>query len=150
MLKSHVSADGDVDLQQALKRIELQVGPATLASQSAVRAARVAQRRRRGGWRRSSGSPSIPFSTNPNEAYRDEVVQALIDAMLDHSVPLRIGADEWLTIAARGIEERPRLTPADNDAQTVVIRARGADLTAFHAGQISREEVIKRIDRRVF
>src|SRR5580765_1290046 len=30
VLKSHVNADGDVGLQQALKRIELQVGPATL------------------------------------------------------------------------------------------------------------------------
>src|SRR5437660_6981440 len=29
VLKSHVNADGDVGLQQALKRIELQVGPAT-------------------------------------------------------------------------------------------------------------------------
>ena len=34
VLKSHVNADGDVGLQQALKRIELQVGPATLAGQT--------------------------------------------------------------------------------------------------------------------
>ena len=87
---------------------------------------------------------------NPNEEYRSEVVQALADAMLDYSGPLAIGADEWLTIAARGIQDRPRLGSPDNDVQTVVIRVRGADLTAFRAGQIPRDEVIRRIDKRVF
>ena len=141
-LKTHVNADGDADLQQALKRVELQVGPATLTSQTTPVP----------GARNASGAPPAidPILTNPNAAYRAEVVQSLVDAMLDYSGPLGIGAEEWLTIAARGIEERPRLTPADNDPETVVIRARGADLKAFHAGQISREEVVKRIDRRVF
>jgi hypothetical protein len=86
---------------------------------------------------------------NPDDAYRTEVVQALADAMLDYSGPLAIGADEWLTIAARGIQDRPRVGPADNDRQTVIIRVRGADLTAFRAGQIPREEVIRRIEKRV-
>jgi hypothetical protein len=78
------------------------------------------------------------------------VIQALIDAMLDHSSPIGVGPNEWVTIAARRNEERPRLAPADSGAQSVVIRASGADLAAFRAGQISREEVIKRVDRRVF
>ena len=86
---------------------------------------------------------------NPNEAYRAEVVQALTDAMLDYSGPLSIGADEWLTIAARGIQDRPRLGPADNDAQTVMLSVRGADLTAFRAGQLSRDQVTVRIGKRV-
>ena len=94
--------------------------------------------------------PDDRILENPNEEYRSEVVQALADAMLDYSGPLALGADEWLTIAARGIQDRPRLGPADNDVQTVVIRVRGADLTAFRAGQIPREEVIRRIDKRVF
>src|SRR4051812_37244231 len=46
---------------------------------------------------------------NPNEEYRGEVVQALADAMIDYSGPLGVGDDEWLTIAARGIQDRPRL-----------------------------------------
>ena len=87
---------------------------------------------------------------NPNEVYRQEVVQALADAMLDHSSALGIGDDEWLTIAARGIQDQPRLGPPDNDGQTVMIRLRGADLAAFRANQISRDEVIKRMDRQVF
>ena len=156
VLKSHVNADGDVGLQQALKRIELQVGPATLASQTApaspgahnttVAVAGVA-----GVADSPAGAQPIdPILENPNAAYRTEVVQALVDAMLDYSGPLGVGPEEWLTIAARGIEERPRLAPADADPQTVIIRVRGTDLTVFRAGQISREEVVKRIDRRVF
>jgi hypothetical protein len=87
---------------------------------------------------------------DPNEAYRTEVVQALKDAMLDYSGPLAIGADEWMTVAARGIQDRPRMGSADNDGQTVMVRARGADLTAFRSGQISRDDVMNRIERRVF
>lgn len=87
---------------------------------------------------------------NPNQAYRAEVLQALTDAMLDYSGPLEISNDQWITIAARGIQDRPRLGPPDNDVQTVILRVRGADLAAFLAKQISRDEVINRIDRRVF
>jgi len=89
---------------------------------------------------------------NPNEEYRGEVVQALADAMLDYSGPLAVGDQEWLTIAARGIQDRPRVGPPDSDAQTVMIRVRGADLTAFRAGQLSREDLMRRIEKekRVF
>ena len=149
----------DIDLQQALKRIELQMGPAALASLTVAAPAPKST-----GARNVTGSaagvaeqqaaapppPAGPILKNPNEAWRTEVIHALVDAMLDYSSPLRIGMDEWLTIAARRNEERPRLAPADSGAQSVVIRARGADLAAFRAGQISREEVVKRVDRRVF
>jgi hypothetical protein len=94
--------------------------------------------------------PQDRILDNPNEAYRAEVVQALADAMIDFSGALSIGADEWMTIAARGIQDRPRVGPADNDVQTVMIRVRGADLAAFRAGQISRDEVIQRMERRLF
>jgi len=87
---------------------------------------------------------------NPNEAYRAEVVQALVDAMIDYSGPLAVGDDGWLTVAARGIQDRPRLGSPDNDVQTVMLRVRGADLAAFRARQMSRDDIIKRIERRVF
>jgi hypothetical protein len=87
---------------------------------------------------------------NPNEEYRTEVVQALADALIDYSAPLAIGDNEWLTIAARGIQDRPRLGPPDNDVQTVMIRIRGSDLSAFRARQMSREDVMNRIERNVF
>jgi hypothetical protein len=166
----------DVDLQQALKRLELQVGPLSLPTPAtpvatSTRVPRLPNPRRATGSAASAPDPQVnaasaaPTATppptpaaavddkileNPAEAYREEVVQALADAMLDHSGPLGIGPDEWLTVAARSIQEQPRLGPPDNDAQTVMIRLRGADLTAFRANQISRDEVLKRMDRRVF
>jgi hypothetical protein len=150
----------DIDMQQALKRLELQMGPATLASLTGLAPPPPGGT----GARDATGSaaavaePQIqaapqsadPILENPNEAYRGEVIQALIDAMLDHSSPLKIGGEEFLTVAARRGEDRPRLAPADSGAQSIVIRARGSDLAAFRAGQISRDEVIKRVDRRVF
>ena len=151
----------DIDMQQALKRIELQVGPAMpagltlpLPSLSDARnvsgsAAGVADQVAPAAPGQPA-QPADPILDDPNEAYRTEVIQALIDAMLDHSSPLGIGPNEWITIAARRNEERPRLAPADSGAQTVVIRASGTDLAAFRAGQLSREEVLKRVDRRVF
>jgi hypothetical protein len=170
----------DVDLQQALRRVELQVGPMQVATPVSApvpapagapllpnprRAAGAAARAPDRPVTATSLAPAAAPGTvaaakaqqaedrildNPNEAYRAEVVQALADAMLDYSGSLGIGADEWMTIAARGIQDRPRLGPADNDAQTVIIRARGADLAAFRAGQMSRDDVIRRIERRVF
>ena len=97
-----------------------------------------------------AAAPDASLLEDPNEAYRTEVVQALKDAMLDYSGPLQIGATEWMTVAARGIQDRPRMSSADSDGQTVMVRARGADLAAFRSGQISRDEVMNRIERLVF
>jgi hypothetical protein len=158
----------DVDLQQAFKRLELQVGPLAPTPPSAPvstapRVPRLPNPRRATG--SAAGAADQPVTAtsatpapqvedrileNPNEAYREEVVQALADAMLDHSAPLAIGPEEWLIVAARGIQDQPRLGPPDNDAQTVMIKVRGSDLAAFRANQISKDEVIKRMDRRVF
>lgn len=153
-LKAHIDAAGDVNLEQAFRRIELQVGPTnalvrpntapvpgarTLAgSAAAVPNDEAAQ------------APADPIVNDPIEAYRTEVKQAVMDAMLDHSGPLAIGADEWLTVAARGYEDRPRLAPADSNQRTVIIRIHGADLSAFRAGRIARDEALQRMDVRVF
>jgi hypothetical protein len=70
--------------------------------------------------------------------------------MLDHSTSLGIGPDDWLTIAAKGNDDRPRLAPADSDARTRMIRLRGSDLADYLAHKISKEEALKRIEVRVF
>ena len=71
-------------------------------------------------------------------------------AMLDHTRGLGIGPNEWLTVAARSSDDRPRLAPADTNGQTNLLSIRGADLDALLAGQITREEAMKRVDVRVF
>jgi hypothetical protein len=152
-LQAHIEAAGDPNLRQALERIELQVGPMTTVTRSPAAAVTGAQTAIGASAARSGAEaqqPSDPILNNPEEAFRGEIKQALMEAMLDHSGPLAIGPDEWLTIAARRNEDRARLAPADSDAQTIVIRASGADLAAFRAGRISRDDAVKRIEVRVF
>jgi hypothetical protein len=156
-LKSYFNHSGDADLQQAFRRIELQVAPLASAARLASAAAGLP------GAADVTGSaagvvdraPTAPGGTDDvfsdlNGAYRNEVMRALKDAMLDYSGPLGVGPDEWLTIAARSNEERARLAPADSDARTIIIRARGADLSAFRTGQVSRQIALERINQRVF
>jgi hypothetical protein len=151
-LQAAVKTSGDPNLEQALKRIELQVNPAVLARSNVVdvRDARTATG---SAAVVSADKPAIaddPVLTDPDETYRAEVIQALKDAMLAHSGSLAIGPTEWLTIAAKGNDERPRLAPADSDARTRIIRLRGSDLADFLAGRITREEALQRIEVRVF
>jgi hypothetical protein len=149
-IQNHVKNSGDVNLEQALRRVELQVNPGTLArsatpQQSAGRTVTASA-----ASIPADPPPTDPILVDPNEAYRTEVLQALKDAMLDHSSSLEIGPTEWLTIAAKGNDDRPRLAPADTDSRTRIIRLRGSDLAAYLARQITREEALQRIEVRVF
>jgi len=153
----------DAELQQALQRLALQVNapasaptPArtvtptlpntrrasagapdrTVSATSLPPAAKSASAAtQEGASQTAPAQPQDRILENPNEAYRTEVIEAL---------------SEWLTIAARGVYDRPLVGPAAADVQTIMIRARGADLAAFHARQISRDEVMTRIEKRVF
>jgi hypothetical protein len=150
-LQSYIQRAGDPNLEQALKRLELQVNPAVLTRTSLPEVA---------GARNATGSaasvddrtpaPADPILADPNEAYRTEVLQALKDAMLAHSSGLNIGPTEWLTIAAKGNDDRPRLAPADTASGTRIIRLKGSDLADFLAGKITRDEALNRIEVRVF
>jgi hypothetical protein len=153
-LRAYIQATGgnDVTVRQALERIELQVTPMTAAAvttSSPGIASRTAD-----GLAPSAGQAAQlrndPILANPNEAYRTAIRGALIDAMLDHTRGLGIGANEWLTVAARSSDDRPRLAPADTDGQTNLLSIRGSDLDALLAGLITREEAMKRVDVRVF
>ena len=159
-LRAVVQKAGDTNLEQALKRVELQVAPVAMAAGSSV-APPAGMPPPRPGARVLAGSaatPSAPRATaaadanldDPEEAYRVEVRNALMDAMLDYSRGLSLESGEWLHIAARRHSDDPRLAPTDTDARTVMVRVRGADLTQFLAGQISREEARKRMDVKVF
>ena len=149
-LRSYVQAGNDVNLQQALKRVELQVSPmSTFASNSGGVSAIPAS----GSADAPTAVPVRPLNdpvlANPDEAYRTEIRGALIDAMLEHSRGLALGSNELLTVAARRIDDRPRLG-IDTDARTVVLSIHGSDLMAFLAGQLTSEEARSRIEVRVF
>jgi hypothetical protein len=70
--------------------------------------------------------------------------------MLAHSSSLGIGVGEWLTIAAKGNDDRPRLAPADTDSRTRIFRIKGSDLAEFLAGRITRDDALLRIEVKVF
>jgi hypothetical protein len=57
---------------------------------------------------------------------------------------------EWLTVAARD-QDVSRLQPADPyDVSTILVRIKGADLAAFRAGQITREEARRRVELKEY
>jgi hypothetical protein len=151
-LQSHVRTAGDPNLEQALKRLELQM-PTVVARTATVQDAQGA---RNATGSAASADPDRPVSaddpilSDPNEAYRSEVTLALKDAMLTHSSSLNIGPGEWLAIAAKGNSDRPRLAPADTESRTRLFRIKGSDLADFLAGKITRDEALQRIEVREF
>jgi hypothetical protein len=163
-LRAFVEKSSDADLTQALKRIELQVAAlvpdptaAGPGSTPAVVSASASGGAGAGGASTAAASaapradpPSDPILNDPEAAYRAEIVAALMDAMLEHSRGLGLGPNEWLVVAAKRDEDRPRIAPIDTDAQTVLIRIRGGDLSAFLAGQLTREAARERMEVRVF
>ncbi|MGD9902466.1 MAG: hypothetical protein AB7U83_03265 [Vicinamibacterales bacterium] len=101
--------------------------------------------------------PSVPADSvllsDPNKAYTDSVVRALIDAMIDFSGPLTwLGPDELLTVAARDNEQRDALAPQNpyEEVSTFMLRVKGSDLAAYRAGRINRDEARKRVQVQEF
>jgi hypothetical protein len=89
--------------------------------------------------------PPAPMAmADPNELYTEAVKTSLIGAMLDFSLGLKLGADDWLTVAAR--DAQGPLPGEPDDASTILIRIKGSDLAAFHSGKLTREEVLKKVE----
>jgi hypothetical protein len=160
-LRSIVEKTGDTNAEQALKRIELQVAPVGLSASSAVAGAGApalaptAARTVAGSAAATNADapPAVaadPILNSPQEAYRQEVRVALIDAMLMFSKGIDVAPSEWLHVAAKRNDDQPRLAPVDTDAATLSIRVRGADLTAFLGGQITKDEAVRRMEVKMF
>jgi hypothetical protein len=87
--------------------------------------------------------------TDPSEPYRQAVITACTNAMLDYSKNLDVQPNEWLTVALRGSEVS--LGPTlGRDPHTRILRVKGSDLADFMASRITREEAIKRVEKREF
>jgi hypothetical protein len=98
------------------------------------------------------GAPPTPASyDDPEEHYTREVKAALVDAMIENSGPIALGADEWLTIAARDNVPRDPLIPTDAaDTRTVIFRVKGSDLGAYRAGRMTLDEIRTKVETRDF
>ena len=132
-----------VVLHQQLRRLEQRVTPP---------GAGAAQAR---GVQRASDTASVasarpPLMDDPNLEYEALVTEQIINAMLDHSHQLGLGADDWLSIAARGNHGPLLAQAAFDDSVTLMLRVKGSDLADFRAGRITRDEARARVVRQEF
>ena len=86
---------------------------------------------------------------DPNELYTESVKNALIEAMLRYSQFLKVGDDEWLTVAASD-SDGPQIPGQIEETSRIIIRIKGLDLTAFQQGRLSRADVMKKVEVKEF
>jgi hypothetical protein len=161
-LKAYIQTVQDprerANLDRALRRLELQVGPVgPIGGDPTVRAAAGAQT--------VSTQASLPVLAqqpqapaidpavleDPAGVYTREVSVAIIDAMLENSGPLPIGDSEWLTVAARDNVRPDRLVPGDtSNISSIIFRVKGADLAAYRAGRMTLDEARKHVEVQQF
>ena len=155
-LKAYIATVQDArqrtNLDRAVRRLELQVGPVGPVPQDAsartVGASTVAAA--------ATIAPAAPqvdrtVIDDPNGVYTHEVSASIVDAMIENSGPLPIGDTEWLTVAARDNIRPDRLVPGDtSNISSVVFRIKGADLAAYRAGRMTLEEARTRVEVKQF
>lgn len=138
-LKSMPEGPSMQQAQIALEAVEKTVGPSQ-QTRSLLAAQTTA-----------SGQVSAATMPDPNVLYTEAVKTALVEAMLDHSLQMSLGPEEWLTVAARD-NEGP-LSPAGlSDAITITLRVKGSDLAVYHADPARRTEISQKVkaDAKVF
>ena len=102
------------------------------------------------GFAAPAPSAPAPIMSNPHLEYEKLVTEQLVNAMLDHSSQLGLGADEWLTVAARGSQGSLIPEAVVDDSVTLMLRIKGSDLADLRAGRITREEARARVVVREF
>ena len=122
-LKSLPPGSAAQQAQMALQAIERTIGTPTASRAST---ADVTQSQPVPGQVAATTMPS------PDVMYAEAVKDSLVDVMLDHSLQMRLGADEWLTVAAR--DNGGAMSGALSDSVTITLRVKGSDLAMYHAG----------------
>jgi hypothetical protein len=133
-------------LEQVVRQLEQQAqGPAALRN-AGGRIGAAGQVQVTGG-APAPAPPDVPTFDEPEEHYTREIKAALVDAMIENSGPMTIGADEWLAVAARDNVPRDPLIPTDTaDSRSVIFRVKGSDLAAYRAGRTTLEEVKRKVE----
>lgn len=91
-------------------------------------------------------APPAAETREPSEIYMSEVRNALINAILGQGTAIPLAGAETLTVAARGTGA----LLGEPDVATMYLTIKAQDLNAFRAGQITRDEAIKRIKENHF
>jgi hypothetical protein len=139
-------------LQQTVQRMEAQVRPPRAPALPADSPLASLSQPNPGGVEAVSidAAQRIAILEDPNAVYTTEVKDALVDVMVDYGGGLPVAPNEWLTVAARD-QGVSRLQPGDPyDVSTILVRIKGADLAAFRAGQIDREQTRGRVELREY
>jgi len=94
-----------------------------------------------------AAQPAAP-TVQPREIYQNEITDALVSVILDHSGPLNIEPNQWLTVAAReSVVDRRFVNGGAMEApMTVILRVKGSDLQALHEHKLSRDEGRQRVE----
>jgi hypothetical protein len=132
------------ELTQRVRQLELQVG-AGASRRRAAGATPVASMQATTTAVTPPASPDLGILDDPAEAWRREVRNTLIDAMIENTGGVSIGPDEHIVVAARGVLSSDRLVTDPGDARTMELRLKGSDLSAARAGTITLEEARKRV-----
>jgi len=93
--------------------------------------------------RRVALPPGVRPMTNPNEEYTALVYVALIDAVLDQGMQLRLAPDRKLQLVAGELVPAP--SPFIPRSRTLILQISGADLIALRDNRISRDDAKGRI-----
>ena len=133
--------DRDIrDLEAQIKAYDQQMGTVTAASNSAAAA----------GPTMTPGSTAEPKADLKNDLksiYFNDITNALVAAILDHGAPIGVGADEWLTVAARESADRGFVPNDPNDtAMTFILRIKGSDLVALQERRLTKDEARKKVE----
>jgi hypothetical protein len=77
--------------------------------------------------------------------YRNQVREALIDAIVDNSGSLPMASSETLLVVAGGVDSPVPNPLYRTPTRRLVLRAKASDLAAFRENRISRDEVKRRV-----
>jgi hypothetical protein len=135
--------------QQALQQVSKTVGPMIPPTPPRGAAANAAAIQPPPGAVAAATSPTMP--ADPDALYTEAVKGTLVEAMLDHSLQMNLGPDEWLTVAARA-SEGPGPPSGLSESITIILRVKGSDLSVYHADPARRAEIREKVkvDARVF
>ena len=141
-------AEARSELLQSLQQLERQVNPSSVTAlrPGSPGAQTVSASEAPAAEPRQMSPEQAAVLQDPALAYTNEVKTALVNAMVEYSAPIPLSPDEWLTVAARD-QDGTRLQPGEPyDVSTIVLRIKGADLAAYRAQQIDREEMLRRVE----
>jgi hypothetical protein len=82
--------------------------------------------------------------TEPDKEYTTFMRLALIDAVVDHAITVRIPAGQNLTVIADELQTQPA-SAFNPRSRTLILQIKGEDLIALRENRIDREEAKKRI-----